>query len=88
MIAKSNFKVKLETNEHLKKVFPEETELFYIKTRWAFLKNKLLSTFEKIIVCFKNLWVSNRQIIVVRQASFQAHERAATRAASPDMMQS
>jgi len=33
MIAKPNFKVKLETNEHLKKVFPEETELFYIKTR-------------------------------------------------------
>ena len=71
-----------------KKFFPEETELFYIKTRWAFLKNELLSTFEKIIVCFKNFWVSNRQIIVVRQGSFQVHERAATRAVLPDMMQS
>ena len=55
MITKPNFKVKLETNEHLKKVFPEETELFYIKMGYTFLKDELLSTFEKIIVCFKNL---------------------------------
>ena len=55
MITKPNFKVKLETNEYLKKVFPEETELFYIKMGYTFLKDELLSTFEKIIVCFQNL---------------------------------
>ena len=59
MIAKPNFKVKLETNEHLKKVFPEETELFYIKMIYIVFKYELLSTFKKFMVYLNMSEISN-----------------------------
>ena len=54
IIVNPNIKVKFETNEHLKKVFSEQFELFWTKSRQVDLKHQLPSTFIKFMVTIKN----------------------------------
>ena len=54
IIVNPNIKVKFQTNEHLKKVFSEQFELFWTKSRQVDLKHQLPSTFIKFMVTIKN----------------------------------
>ena len=54
IIVNPNIKVKFQTNEHLKKVFSEQFELFRTKSRQVDLKHQLPSTFIKFMVTIKN----------------------------------
>ena len=78
IIVNPNIKVKFQTNEHLKKVFSEQFELFWTKSRQVGLKHQLPSTFIKFMVTIKNYQNTKSNEKSLRQPVPKDLERAAT----------
>ena len=78
IIVNPNIKVKFQTNEHLKKVFSEQFELFLTKSRQVGLKHQLPSTFIKFMVTIKNYQNTKSNEKSLRQPVPKDLERAAT----------